>query len=183
MSVYLPNNEFLSFYDRRRVASFLSDTGTPIADGLLATDPILARLINAAEGKVNIACRVGRRYDLGSLASYAATDAGNVLKELVADLAWHGLISRRGFKEEETAALAPRYAMAEQTLELLRLGERVFEIDDAPQAGLPGYTTLGSLVTTSIKYKTAFWGTFCSNPQIVNGCINTGRQDDCCNGG
>lgn len=182
MSIYLTNDEFLDFYDRRRVASFLSDTGVPVVDGLLATDARLARLIKSAEGRVNIACRVGRRYDPASLIAYAATDLGTVLKELVADLAWHGLISRRGLKEEETAALAPRYAMAEQTLELLRLGERVFEIDDAPQAGLPGYTTLGSLVTTSIKAKTAFWGTFCSNPQIINGCINTSNQD-CCNGG
>lgn len=159
MPSYLTGNQFLLAYDARRVGELLSDTGTPIVSGSIPSDPVLIEMINQAESMVNLATRVGDRYQTSDLVSLAADAiAGGTLRRLVADLAWGLLNKRRGISASDLGTMAPGYGEALQTLELLRLGERIFDLPEAAEAGLPSVQKLGSDSPGQLVAKTRFFG-------------------------
>lgn len=118
------------------MAELLSDTGAPVADDDLDSDPALAAALAEASGEVEAAACLGQRYvieedrnDLAALTDNAAA----FLAGMVAHLAMFRIWSRR------PALLAsreppPLYERAERFLEQLRLGERVFGILESHRA-------------------------------------------------
>lgn len=144
MPNYITGSQFLLNYDARRVAELISDTGEPVPSGSVATNEVLVEMLNQAESMVNLATRVGDRYSIADLTTLAADPIdGGSLRRLVSDIAWGLICKRRGMSQSSIGDQAPGYQEAMQTLELLRLGERIFDFDGAAAAGLPSVQQLG----------------------------------------
>jgi len=167
---FITATEFLNQRDKRRVADFCSDTGVPIPASSLTTNTILLQMLEEGAGVIVMACRLGERYSLEDLHTLAAsTDySGSALKRLNGDLSYCYLMARRGLSEEETAQLSALKGEAMATIDQLRLGERIFDIGGAPDAGLPEKVVLGidsQIDGTAIATKTRLWGrTSFTNP-------------------
>lgn len=156
---YLLPLDLTLYYDSRRVLEIASDTG---ADASLAD---LSNTASAAYKTINNGIRVassdldshvqqGRRYartDLEFMVSDALanpTDEAKVkraglLRQLIADLTFGFLMSRRGYAEDRMKLLAPRYDLALDTLRALASGVQVFDLDAQLDAGLPRGVPIG----------------------------------------
>lgn len=160
---YILPLELVTFYDKRRVLQLASDTeATPavIADlSSSSTDAYIFvnNCILSASSDLDSHCQQGKRYTRATLeaiitaANAAPTDSTLVkrallLKQLVADLAYGILLSRRGMQSDRLASLAPRYEKAQEALERLALGITVFDLSDNIDAGVPGSRAFGSTV-------------------------------------
>ncbi len=66
-----------------------------------------------------------------------------LVKQLVADLAFGVLASRRGYAGDTLAQFAPRYESALATLERLANGIQVFDIEGTIQRGAPSTVAIG----------------------------------------
>lgn len=133
---YATPADFLFAYDARRVAELLSDTDNPVTPDDIANNETLLRLLEDASAEVRLACRVGERYTADHLAALAVDPTHKYsLIRLVNDICYAFLVSRRGYSSKELQDLAPNWERAQQMLEWLRLGERVFDASGAPEAG------------------------------------------------
>lgn len=134
--VYATVADLILAYDSRRVAELASDTDTPVASGSLATDAVLLRMLADGANLIQLAARFADRYSQADLdAVYADPINKYSIIRLNVDLAFGLLVARRGYRASELADLAPNWVIANQTLELLRLGNRVFDVASAPEAG------------------------------------------------
>lgn len=151
---YLTGEQFLNYYDARRVGELLSDTGIPVEAGDIPDDPVLEEAIAAACGEIDTHCQQGKRYakaDIEAIITGNTLDPSNVayrkasavLKQLAADLTFGTLMARRGYSAETMARLAPRLVAAQETLEQLYQGRRVFDLSTAIEAGRPHRATIG----------------------------------------
>jgi hypothetical protein len=145
---YITVAQFLRLYDSRRVAQLLSDSGIPVVSGDLATNENLIDILAIASEQIAAAVIVGKRYTLQQLEDLAENeDYGFLLRRLVADLAWAGIVSRRGTGATELQRLCPSLNWCEQQLDMLRLGQHIFPgIEDAdhPAAGLPSSANINA---------------------------------------
>lgn len=162
---YITSTQFVRQYDRTRVCELLANGGDdPIAVSALSTNEKLADFLEAASGLIDSACLVAERYSPESLQTLADDDdsrSGALLRRIAGDLAYGMLIASRGLSLAEVTQQAPMYAMALSFLESLRLGERLFPIDETEAAGLPDVVKVGSTLDTagtSINSKTRLWG-------------------------
>lgn len=132
---YITGEEFLSRYDSRTIAELISDTGTPAES--VASSSVLLNALEDAAATIRMAARVSDRYESLDLDNIAA-DATNryQLQRLNADLAVGYLCRRRMMPPDKVAAMAPGYDEAQEILELLRRGERIFDIEEVAAAGV-----------------------------------------------
>lgn len=131
--------QFVLRYDVRRIGQILSDSGTPVESGSISGNATITALLDDASAEILMACRAGKRYtqaDLEALAVDADTLKANQIIGLTCALAWGKLVQRRGYPEEELNMLAAPYREAIQTLERLRRGELIFDIDGVDNAGV-----------------------------------------------
>lgn len=156
---YLTPAEVVNYYDSRRVLELASDTGTSalIADlSNTASTPyaIVMTAIRVAASDLDSHCQQGRRYARADLENIiteslaAPTDEpkakrAGLIRQLIADLTFGFLMSRRGYAEDRMKLLAPRYDMAIDTLRALATGMQVFDLDDTLGAGLPSGVPIG----------------------------------------
>jgi len=156
---YLNPDELTTYYDSRRVLQLASDTGTPAVAADLDDDGSAAyafvnAAIRSAAAELDSHCQQGKRYtraDLEAIITAAVAapsdEAKNkragLIRQLVADLAFGVLASRRGYHDDRLKALAPRYETALVTLERLSQGFQVFDLDDAINAGVPSRVRIG----------------------------------------
>ena len=129
-SAYCTVTQFLQRYDTRSVRELLSDTGTAVSTSAVADDTTLAALLKEASGEVEAAACAGQRYvinssqnDLSSLTNNSAA----FLAGMVAHLTMYRLWCRRPAMMANVPP-PPLYDRAQEFLEQLRLGERVFGI-------------------------------------------------------
>jgi hypothetical protein len=120
-------------YDERTIKDLLSDTGEPIAD--LTGNTALTALLEAASGRVEAALLVARIYSTDQLAALTGNSLA-LLKDIVCDLTMAKLLRRRPEKYGADAIKAASQE-AEEYLDRLRKGERLFDIDANITAGLP----------------------------------------------
>lgn len=145
---YITVTQFLRLYDNRRVSQLLSDTGTAVASGDLATNNTLLDILEMASEQVAAAALVGERYTTLELSNLSlSSTAGYLLRRLVADLAYTQIIARRGMGAAELDRLCPAKKWCEEQLEMLRNGMHIFPgIDDThAEAGLPAISDINSL--------------------------------------
>lgn len=160
---YILPIELITFYDKRRVLQLASDTDdTPAAEADLSSTSSTAYIfinncILSASSDLDSHCQQGKRYTRTNLeaiitaANAAPTDSTLVkrallLRQLVADLTYGMLMSRRGMQSDRLATLAPRYEKAQEALERLALGITVFDLDENIDAGVPGSRPFGGNV-------------------------------------
>lgn len=128
-------------YDIRRIGDLVSDTGD--RDPAPLTSPVLAACLDDASGHIDSACRVGGRYATSELTAMTGYGA-SLLVRLTCDIAYGLLVARRGYSATDQQAMAPNYKPALDMLELVRKGERVFDVFNGgdPDEGSP--TTLSA---------------------------------------
>jgi hypothetical protein len=141
-------SQFLPYIDGARAVELCFDEGT-IAVGTAYPDPSqIDGLDNAraiADGawyEVLTACSRGEIYQGRELIDLANDPSrGQVLIKLLANLFWADLIGRRRYAQGEPQAEDVGYKRAQETLEQLRLGERVFDLTGVVQTDASGVPT------------------------------------------
>ncbi len=133
---YCSNTLFTTFHDWRNVADLLSDDDTRLADeATVQGNAKLATLLLVASGEVEAACLVSGRYTPSDLnALNGSTQA--LLQKLTADLAFWRITQRRWPDANPSGVAGAQAAL--DLLERLRLGERIFGLQEVADAGLPG---------------------------------------------
>jgi hypothetical protein len=133
-TAYCDGPTFVIFHDWRTAGDLLVDDDTRLADATaVASSATLATLLLAASGEVEAACLVSGRYtpdDLNALTG--STQA--FLQKLVADLAYWRMMQRRW--PDADVANVPGAKSALEMLDRLRLGERIFGLQEVADAGL-----------------------------------------------
>ena len=146
---FLTPAQFVKVYDTRRVQQLLSDTGTPVASGDLATDENLLNLLAESTEMILSAVQVGTKYTEDELQDLAdSSTSGYLVRRLCADLAYGLLVARRGTSAADMDRLAPNWKFAQFQLQQLREGTLIFprvERDEHPGAGNPRTTNLTTL--------------------------------------
>lgn len=169
---YLNPADLVTYYDRRRVLQLASDTGTAATIADLSDDDSAAyafvlSCIRSAASDLDSHCQMGKRYTRATLeeiisdAVAAPTDEAKqkraaMIRQLVADLAFGILASRRGYVADALKMLAPRYDTALVTLERLSQGFQIFDVDAAIDAGAPSSVQIGKNVYRPSQYNRMF---------------------------
>lgn len=171
---YLTSAEFLTYYDKRRVYDMLSDTGSPLTDATYPSNTLITSLIRQASAHIDSACQTGRRYERTQLEdvvtasnSVSATEAdmkrAEPIKTLCAHLTYGFLIARRGHAATKLTELAPMFDWAQQMLNDLATGQRIFDLDPPKAAGMPQSVRVGSNLF-NWTLSSPLFGTFPSTP-------------------
>lgn len=133
---YCSVDQLVGFVDERAVRQLLSDTDAPYA-GDLTESTVLASILRRSSGEVESAACAGQRYLIDDTRNDLADLTGNsaeFLAGLVADLAFFRLWSRRPNNDLKLPASCEQ---AQEFLERLRLGERVFgNLEDQEAAAI-----------------------------------------------
>ena len=148
-----------TFYDSRRVLQLASDSGTAALPGDLsntssAAYALMQNAIITAASELDTHCQIGQRYTTTVLEAIIAnalanpTDLGaqksaGLIRQLVADLAFGILASRRGYRGKTLDEFAPRYDAALVTLERISRGDQVFNQQQNLTAGVPSVGIIG----------------------------------------
>lgn len=161
-NTYVEPDDLIVFYDTDRVLDLVSDTalGAPratVADlsasGSAAYRRALA-IIQSAAGDVDSHCQMGKRYTRENLetivndywdapADQAKAKRARILQQIVADLTFGLLLSRRGYTGDQLRQQAPRYEEALKTLDRLAQGIQVFDLDANVNASVPVRVSIG----------------------------------------
>ena len=164
---FISPEEFLDFYDSRRVADFLYDgsydsLGTkPTRNEMLSYGSIantrIRQAIAIATDRIVAAASVGKRYTRQELESIVTTPGGGVFEQsrgpdfwllarITADLTFGEIVRRRALPASQYQELSSTFQQAEQYLEMLRQGVRIFSsVKNLPEAGLPDTATMAPL--------------------------------------
>jgi len=128
---YASADDLAIFFDARILQDLVSDTGDP--DPVWKTNAKLTTILASASGRIESACTVAQHYLVADLAALTGNSLA-LLKELTCTIAVALLIARRGGKYSEE--YKEKIAAAEEFLDRLRKGERVFGIEDNQEAGM-----------------------------------------------
>lgn len=121
--------------DARLLGQLCSDDGTTVPADQLEDDANLLAALDDASGEIEAALLQGQRYTVADLEGLSGNSAA-YLARLCCDIAFGYLFDRRpNFVDD------PRYEQAmenrRKALDRLRLGEHIFNIDSAKEAGVP----------------------------------------------
>lgn len=174
--LYITPSELTLYYDSRRVLDLAVDTGTraDIADLSNAGSNAYKRvnaMIASVCSEIDSVCQQGKRYvraDLEAMIAASGSDDASTkraasLKQMTADLVFGRLMAVRGYGADQQRQLAPRYEKAEQMLEMLYQGSRVFDFDDNIKAGVPDTLKIGLNLLKWSEFNRMF-GVFPTNP-------------------
>ena len=133
MAAFASASDLVARYDERIVADLASDSGTPVSD--VTSDIRIDAALEDGAGRILAACLNGQIYseeDLNGLTGVSLS----LLKRINCELAMVFLMGRR---PEKFASDEYREAMksAEEYLELLRKGERLFNVAATLDATVP----------------------------------------------
>jgi phage gp36-like protein len=117
--------------DTRTIADLASDSGTPVPD--ITVDPNVLAALSDASGEIDSALLVGGEYQPADLTSLSDNSLAK-LKRITCELAMAFLYARRPKYDEEGYELA--LDRAEEWLDKLRKGERVFNVAADIDAGV-----------------------------------------------
>ena len=132
-SAYVTPAEFLLRKDIRPTQEIvLDDPLAPVPD--LTTNAVLLAILMQASGMLESAVAAGSRYKVADLQALMGTNAGELIKGIVSDLAAHVLSERRWQGSEDTL---PGYQAAIAFLQSLREGDAVLPFVEVAQASVP----------------------------------------------
>lgn len=134
MAAYATADDIANYKDARRLGDLVSDDGTRVAAGSLSGNAKLEAALEAASGEVESAVFVGERYSTADLSGLTGNSLA-YLKKIVCDIAYAILWERKAEADPELRADA--IERSQRHLKMLRSGERIFDVDEAKDAGLP----------------------------------------------
>jgi hypothetical protein len=145
MAQLLSNTNAILHIDERLLKELISDTN---ADGTVAGNTILTEVLLRGGEEVASAATRSQAYTVTELETLA-TDGNALLRGLVADLALCYLFERRGGEVPESVkAKANR---AQQMLNDLRDGRRVFAVDANREAGTASVSVISQATRGSLR--------------------------------
>lgn len=122
MATFVTPADLTARKDARMVARLASDSGTPISSGAIATDPVIATILDAAEGDVLAALRYGGRYSDDDLAALTGS-ALAFLKTIIVEVATVMLLRRR--PDVSPASIEAQEKIRDMYLKDLKTGKAV----------------------------------------------------------
>ena len=129
---YCSAAQFLKRFDDRDVRDLVSDTGTAVTTGAIATDEILLQVLDDASGDIDAALQAGGRYSAADLSGLTGNNA-NKLERMTAEIAMLYLLERRpSFNPDQLERFEK---IRNRHLEPLRKGTNIFALADAITAG------------------------------------------------
>lgn len=129
---YATPSDVLTRYDARTIGQLVSDTGVPVNNPNLMTNTNLLAALSDASGIINSACLTAGRYQVSDLQSLTGDDKA-YLTRLTVEQAFIFCVMRRGMEIDKL----PQRAWVEQTLQQLREGVRIFNVQASVEAGNP----------------------------------------------
>jgi tetrahydromethanopterin S-methyltransferase subunit F len=145
MAQLLSNTNAILHIDERLLKELISDTN---ADGTVSSSTILTEVLLRGGEEVASAATRSQAYTVTELETLA-TDGNALLRGLVADLALCYLFERRGGEVPESVkAKANR---AQQMLNDLRDGRRVFAVDANREAGTASVSVISQATRGSLR--------------------------------
>jgi tetrahydromethanopterin S-methyltransferase subunit F len=145
MAQLLSNTNAILHIDERLLKELISDTN---ADGTVSSSTILTEVLLRGGEEVASAATRSQAYTVTELETLA-TDGNALLRGLVADLALCYLFERRGGEVPESVkAKANR---AQQMLNDLRDGRRVFAVDANREAGTASVSVISQAIRGSLR--------------------------------
>ncbi len=142
--------EFAQRFDQRTLGQLCEDLGTEIDPPALYTDPNIQVCLDDAAGDIVAACITNQHYQTQDLINLAAsgTLSANLLKRINCVLALAHLFGRRIYNGDETDSRIPSFKWANDYLEMLKNGQRVFELPAGnPQSGVMSTVALGGNIS------------------------------------
>lgn len=142
--------DFLARYDARRVADLVGDQGVRVDPSTLtisssAAYGVIYAALTDATATILAAATTAARYSFAQLygdsTTTPATPGSNLARRLCCDLAFGLLTGRRGYSEGQQNSLTPRAKEAQQMLQALREGQRIFDC----------YTVSGGVVQSDLS--------------------------------
>ena len=130
---YATSVDLATQYDETTLKDLCVDNGVP--EVTLSTNAKIVYALDRATGEINAAVLVGNLYTVEILEALEGPDL-KYLKALCCELALSYLILGRPEKYGSEATKDCRQSVKE-TLDMLRRGERVFNVDANKEAGLP----------------------------------------------
>lgn len=186
-ATYIVPADLLTFYDRNRVLELVKDdtdgSGDPATESDLSNDAsapyaLALNAITTAASMLDSHCQRGKRYTrenleaviaewLAEQTSTAKAKRAALIRQIVADLSFGVLMSRRGFTAQQMREMAPRYEEALVVLEKLAAGEMVFDLEDNVNAGAPSSVQIG-LNRYRPSLDNRMFGIWCDQPYVRN---------------
>lgn len=134
---YATPADLLKRFDARTLGDLAADDGKRIVPSALLSDANVASALDDASGEIEAALLQGARYsalDLTNLTGNSKQYLARICCEIAFGLLWR----RRPWADDQQRLEAIK--RADEHLERLRKGERVFDIVAVEQAGLPDVT-------------------------------------------
>ena len=131
---YASPDDLKKRYDVRTLGDLAGDIGVRVQPSDFADNAILLAALEDASGEVDSCLLQGRRYTAAQLAALTGNSLA-MLKRITCEIAYGLLWERRSYVDDDRRMAA--MDRARQTLNRLRKGEIVFDIDDVKDAGLP----------------------------------------------
>src|SRR5271166_325109 len=140
-------SNFSARFDSRSLGDLCEDMGANVPLPQLLSDPNIQICLDDAAGDIVAACITNGHYltqDLVNIAN-SGTYSANLLIRLNCVLALAHLFGRRIYNSDDTDQRIPHFKWASDYLEMLKNGQRVFELP-APnaQSGVMITTALGA---------------------------------------
>jgi phage gp36-like protein len=129
---YASPSDFLKRYDARVLGDLVGDSGVRVDPSALLQNVNVQAALDDASGMIDSAVLVAQKYTPDELAALTGVDAAFLIR-IVCNLAFGLLTMRRGQPTEQIE----QYKEALAALELLRSGERVFNVLANEEAGNP----------------------------------------------
>ena len=120
-------------FDERTIAELASDTGSPEAD--LSGSAVVTAALSSASGRINSAVMQAGLYTTTELAALTGDDLA-FLVDLTCELAMAWIVRRRPSPDSAEWAKA-LFERTEETLERIRQGHNLFNIEVKKTAGQP----------------------------------------------
>lgn len=131
-TAYADGDDLVARYDAQFLSELVSDSGTVVDAGDVPDDDNVAAALLDASGEVEAACLQAGRYQPEDLQALTGAALG-YLKKIVCGLAVCNLMARRW----PDKPLPEGLKAVGETLEKLRVGERIFGLEEVQDAAQP----------------------------------------------
>ncbi len=130
-TAYATPQDLIDNCEVAKIGDWATDRGKRLTPQEILTDPVIAKALRKASGRVEASCLRGGHYTAADLAVLNGVSK-DYLSELVCDLAAYILAKRRIPKPEEIAG----YKEAKEALLALNNGEQIFALQEVMDAGV-----------------------------------------------
>lgn len=145
MTAFATAADMITRYDVRLLGDLCADDGSRVTEAALKSttspNPIMAAALDSASGKVKAAVLRAGRYTVMQLEALTG-ESQAYLVDLTCQIAFWMLWRRRPYSEAYDSQLKNAKEAYDESLESLRTGDEIFEVDVVIEAGKPKIETV-----------------------------------------